>query len=159
MAAETELKFRVPGRKLKALEKPRIAGAKSSEASTSDLVSTYFDTAKHKLKRHGLTLRVRYDGHNYVQTIKSGAGPQLERGEWESELRDEAFDLEKAEGTPLEELASGRLRRKLKRCSRRRCGASRCRCGRSGARSSSPSTAGTQQPAIGPVRSRRSSSS
>ncbi|MES5488313.1 CHAD domain-containing protein [Bradyrhizobium sp. INPA03-11B] len=114
MAAETELKFRVPGRKLKALEKPRIAGAKTGEPSTSDLVSTYFDTAKQKLKRHGLTLRVRYDGHDYVQTIKSGAGPQFARGEWESELRDDAFDLEKAEGTPLEEFASGRLRRKLK---------------------------------------------
>ncbi|TWB98327.1 inorganic triphosphatase YgiF [Bradyrhizobium macuxiense] len=114
MAAETELKFRVPARKLKALEKPRIGGAKSGEPSTSDLVSTYFDTAKHKLKRHGLTLRVRYDGHDYVQTIKSGAGPQFERGEWETELENDAFDLDKAEGSPLEGLASGGLRRKLK---------------------------------------------
>ncbi|MGF6306372.1 inorganic triphosphatase YgiF [Bradyrhizobium sp. i1.8.4] len=114
MAAETELKFRVPGRKLKALEKPRIAGAKSGEPSASDLVSTYFDIAKHKLKRHGLTLRVRRDGRDYVQTIKSGAGPQFERGEWETELEDDGLDLDKAEGTPLEELASGKLRRKLK---------------------------------------------
>ncbi|MGY4477204.1 CYTH and CHAD domain-containing protein [Bradyrhizobium sp. USDA 3364] len=114
MAVETELKFRVPGRKLRALEKPRIAGAKSGEPSASDLVSTYFDTARHKLKRHGLTLRVRSDGRDHVQTIKSRAGPQFERGEWETELEDDALDLDKAEGTPLEELASGRLRRKLK---------------------------------------------
>ncbi|MCC8981566.1 CYTH and CHAD domain-containing protein [Bradyrhizobium acaciae] len=114
MAAETELKFRVPPRKLKALEKPRIAGSKSGEPSGSDLLSTYFDTGKYKLKRHGLTLRVRWDGHDHVQTIKSGAGPRFERGEWETGLADGSLDLDKAEGTPLESLASGRLRHKLK---------------------------------------------
>ncbi|MGX1347075.1 inorganic triphosphatase YgiF [Bradyrhizobium elkanii] len=114
MAAETELKFRVPARKLKGLTKPRIAGSKSGAPSESDLVSTYFDTTKHKLRRHGLTLRVRRDGANYVQTIKSGAGPQFERGEWETDLADGHLDLDKAVGTPLEKLASDRLRHKLK---------------------------------------------
>jgi inorganic triphosphatase YgiF len=62
MAVETELKFRIPARSLKALPKSQIAGGKVGERIESDLVSTYFDTGKHKLKRHGLSLRVRQDG-------------------------------------------------------------------------------------------------
>jgi CYTH domain-containing protein len=59
MAVETELKFNVPAARLKALAKPRFRGGKIGAPTEHDLVSTYFDTAKHKLKRHGLTLRVR----------------------------------------------------------------------------------------------------
>jgi inorganic triphosphatase YgiF len=113
MAVETELKFRVSARKLEELVKPRIAGSKSGAPSERDLVSTYFDTARHKLKRHGLTLRVRQDGSRHIQTIKSAAGAQFGRGEWETELEDGHLDLDKAEGTPLEALVSGKLRHKL----------------------------------------------
>jgi len=49
MAVETELKFRIPARSLKALTKSQIAGGKVGERTESDLVSTYFDTGKHKL--------------------------------------------------------------------------------------------------------------
>ncbi|WGS19629.1 MULTISPECIES: CYTH and CHAD domain-containing protein [unclassified Bradyrhizobium] len=114
MAIETELKFRVPAQKLKALVRPRIAGSRSGEPSEGDLVSTYFDTAKRKLKRRGFTLRIRQDGGRHVQTIKSAGGVGFGRGEWESELEDSEPDLGKAEGTPLDAFASRKLRHELK---------------------------------------------
>ncbi|MCA6122599.1 CHAD domain-containing protein [Bradyrhizobium sp. WSM 1704] len=114
MAVETELKFRVPARKLKALMKPRIAGSKGGEPSESNLVSTYFDTARHKLKRHGLTLRVRQDGGKHIQTVKSARSPRFGRGEWETEIKDDKPDPGKASGTPLDAFASKKLCNRLK---------------------------------------------
>jgi len=114
MAVETELKFHVPAARLRELQKPRFRGGRIGAPSEHDLVSTYFDTAKHKLKRHGLTLRVRRDGNNYVQTVKSANGAQFGRSEWETEIKDSAPDLGKVDDTPLEQFASKKLRRKLK---------------------------------------------
>jgi inorganic triphosphatase YgiF len=114
MAVETELKFRIPARSLKALAKSQIAGGKVGERTESDLVSTYFDTGKHKLKRRGLSLRVRQDGEKQIQTVKSANAAQFGRGEWETEIADDVPDLGKADGTPLEQFAPKKLRRKLK---------------------------------------------
>ncbi|OAF04857.1 hypothetical protein AYJ54_23675 [Bradyrhizobium centrolobii] len=114
MAVEAELKFHVPARHLAALAKGRVPGGKAGTRAGSDLLSTYFDTAKCKLKRHGLTLRVRRDGHKHVQTVKSANGAQFGRDEWESEIQDDTPQLGKADGTPLEPIASKKLRRKLK---------------------------------------------
>jgi inorganic triphosphatase YgiF len=112
MSVETELKFRVAPRKLALLAKARLAGARRGDRSEQDLVSTYFDTTKHKLKRNGLTLRVRRADDNYVQTVK--AGTSVTRGEWEAALDDAAPDLAKTKKTPLEKLITKKLRRKLK---------------------------------------------
>ncbi|TAI61776.1 CHAD domain-containing protein [Bradyrhizobium sp. Leo170] len=114
MAVETELKFRVAARNLKSLAGWRIPGGKMGERSESDLLSTYFDTGKHKLKRHGLTLRVRQNGSTNIQTIKSANGAQFGRGEWEAEIKNGTPDLREADNTPLEPLASRKLQRKLK---------------------------------------------
>jgi inorganic triphosphatase YgiF len=114
MSVEAELKFRVAPRKLSSLAKARLAGARRGDRFEQDLVSTYFDTAKHKLKRNGLTLRVRQAGDNYVQTVKAGTSGLLARGEWEAELDGAAPDLAKAKKTPLEKLATKKLHRKLK---------------------------------------------
>jgi inorganic triphosphatase YgiF len=114
MAVETELKFRIPARSLKALPKSQIAGGKVGERTETDLVSTYFDTGKHKLKRHGLSLRVRQDGEKQIQTVKWANAAQFGRGEWETEIADDVPDLGKADGTPLEQFALKKLRRKLK---------------------------------------------
>ncbi|WP_454631462.1 CYTH and CHAD domain-containing protein [Bradyrhizobium cenepequi] len=114
MAVETELKFRVATRNLRSLAGWRIPGGKMGERSDSDLVSTYFDTGKHKLKRHGLTLRVRQNGDKNIQTVKSANGAQFGRGEWEAEIENGVPDLREADDTPLEPLASRKLRRKLK---------------------------------------------
>jgi inorganic triphosphatase YgiF len=114
MGTETELKFRVPARDLRTLASGQIPVGRIGQRSESDLVSTYFDTGKHKLKRHGLSLRVRRADGRHIQTIKSGSAAQLARGEWETEVKDAAPDLGKADGTPLEHLVSRKLGRKLK---------------------------------------------
>ena len=114
MAIEAELKFRVPARKLTALANSRIPGGKVGERSDSDLVSTYFDTGKQRLKRHGLSLRVRRNGNQHIQTVKSENSAQFGRDEWETEIKDGAPDLGKAADTPLEQFALKKLRRKLK---------------------------------------------
>ena len=72
MSIEAELKFRVAPRKLSSLANVRLAGARRGDRSEQNLVSTYFDTTKHKLRRNGLTLRVRQGDDNYVQTVKAG---------------------------------------------------------------------------------------
>jgi inorganic triphosphatase YgiF len=114
MGLETELKFRVPASSFKILAGGRIPGAQAGQRSENDLVSTYFDTAKHKLKRHGLSLRVRRTGDRHVQTIKMASGGSVGRGEWETEIKNGAPDLAKADGTPLARYASKKLLRKLK---------------------------------------------
>ncbi|WGD55464.1 CHAD domain-containing protein [Bradyrhizobium sp. CB1650] len=114
MAVEAELKFHVPARHLAAIAEGRVPSGKVEARSVGDLLSTYFDTARCKLKRNGLTLRVRRDGHKHVQTVKSANGTEFGRGEWESEIKDDAPHLGKADGTPLEPIASKKLRRKLK---------------------------------------------
>jgi inorganic triphosphatase YgiF len=114
MGLETEIKFRMPKRNLGSSSRLRVPGCKIGERSESDLLSTYFDTRKHKLKRRGLLLRVRQTGGKHVQTIKKTSGAQLRRGEWETEIAGRTPDLDEANGTPLQRLASNKLQRKLK---------------------------------------------
>jgi inorganic triphosphatase YgiF len=114
MGVETELKFRVPAHGLQGLAKGRIPGGRAKAREESQQVSTYFDTAKHKLKRHGLSLRVRQKGDKHIQTIKSAAGAQFGRREWETEIEGNTPDFEKVDGTPLQQLASKKLLRRLK---------------------------------------------
>ena len=114
MGVETEVKFRVPRQNIAALPRLKIPGSRVGEGSESDLISTYFDTRKRKLKRHGLVLRVRQTGGKHIQTIKKVSAGNLGRGEWESEVKDGGPDLGEADGTPLQEIASKKLRRKLR---------------------------------------------
>jgi inorganic triphosphatase YgiF len=114
MGVETELKFRAPGHELQNLALGQVPGARTGARVESVLVSTYFDTAKQKLRRHGLSLRVRQVGDKRIQTIKSTSGAQFGRGEWESEIEGDTPDLNKAEGTPVERFASKKFRKKLR---------------------------------------------
>jgi inorganic triphosphatase YgiF len=114
MGVETEIKFRMPKRNLGSSSRLKVPGCKIGARSESDLQSTYFDTRKHKLKRRGLLLRVRQTDGKHIQTIKQTSGAQLGRGEWETEIGSRTPDLDEANGTPLERLASNKLRRKLK---------------------------------------------
>jgi inorganic triphosphatase YgiF len=114
MDVETELKFRLPARKIRMLARGQIRVGKIGERKDANLVSTYFDTGKYTLRRHGLSLRIRQTGDKYIQTIKSAPGVQFGRGEWETEVEGNTPDLSKIDGTPLERLASKNLRRKLK---------------------------------------------
>ena len=63
----------------------------------------YYDTPASDLAEAGFALRVRHDGRKHVQTIKqaSADGGALHRGEWETAVEDEGFDLKAARRTPL----------------------------------------------------------
>jgi triphosphatase len=110
---EIELKLEVPPDRVDRL--PVLRGIKPDKSKT--LLSVYFDTAKQKLRRNGLLLRVqRVDGH-YVQTIKKRGGRSVglfERNEWECDLVDGRPDLDAAQATPLASLLNKKLRRNLK---------------------------------------------
>ena len=104
---ELEIKLTLPPETVGQVKKiPLIKAAKTSPKRATEL-SVYFDTDKHKLRKHGLMLRVRRIGNRYLQTIKAdgNAGP-FERGEWESEIADGEPDLSLARKTPLKPIMS-----------------------------------------------------
>ncbi len=113
MNAETELKFRISPHKLSSILRSGAAGQRRDK-SEQTLVSTYYDTNRHKLRRHDLTLRVRKIEDRYVQTVKAGSAGGVRRGEWEHEVSGANPDLAKTSHTPLRRLATGKLPRKLK---------------------------------------------
>jgi inorganic triphosphatase YgiF len=115
MGTENEVKFEVSADDLH-----KLAASRSLQPSDGQLVkhkylvSTYFDTPKHVLRRNGVSLRVREVGKKRVQTIKTASnGIALGRGEWEHKLDSNEPDLRAARGTALEPLLSKRLRRDL----------------------------------------------
>src|SRR5262249_5981282 len=115
MGIETEIKFEVaPG------DLQKLAAARSLRPSDGQLVehrhlvSTYFDTPNHLLKKSGISLRVRQSGKKRIQTIKTAAnGVAVERGEWEKRIKGDEPDLRAARGTPLQRLLSKGLKRDL----------------------------------------------
>jgi triphosphatase len=110
---EVELKLELAPTSLPALKRvPLLRSFKTPPRSTTE-VSVYFDTKKHKLRRKGLTLRVRRVGDRRVQTIKAG-NSAFERGEWEAEIASDEPDLSLATGTALEPLVNDKLSRQLK---------------------------------------------
>ncbi|AMA56905.1 CYTH and CHAD domain-containing protein [Bradyrhizobium sp. CCGE-LA001] len=114
MTTETELKFRIAPRKLSSILLSGGASRRRPDVSRQSLISTYYDTTKHKLRRHGLTLRVRKVEDRYVQTVKSGGTGGVTRGEWEHEVSGARPDLKKTKHTPLRDLATRKFPRKLR---------------------------------------------
>lgn len=113
MAIETELKFRLPARSLAALTNDRFSRFRRG-TTRQTLVSTYFDTLKHKLKQRGVTLRIRQAGDRKIQTVKAAGSGRVGRGEWEAEVGGLTPDLRKASDTPLGKFGAKKLRRKLR---------------------------------------------
>ena len=115
MGIETEIKFEVSPADLEKLAASRSLRPNDGElVRHRHLVSTYFDTPKHVLRRNGMSLRVRQAGKKHIQTIKTSSnGVALGRGEWEKRVDGSQPDLRAARGTPLQRLLSKRLRRKL----------------------------------------------
>lgn len=115
---EIELKLEVPADSLARLTRSsliRAAGKRSSRPAT--LVSVYFDTDKLKLRKKGLSLRVRRTGRRHVQTIKQDADASaalLARNEWERDIASMQPDFDAAIDTALAPLLSKKLRRSLK---------------------------------------------
>ncbi|BDB28848.1 CYTH and CHAD domain-containing protein (plasmid) [Cupriavidus sp. P-10] len=95
---ENELKFEVAGDQDAAIrELPTLLDAELLSPQEQALESEYFDTPDFLLRRNGAALRVRRDGDQIVQTLKS-TGEQragiFEREEYESELKEAKPDLE-----------------------------------------------------------------
>ena len=112
---EVELKLELPPASLPSIRQVPLLMALKPSPSRAAEISVYFDTDKYKLRKNGLMLRVRRIGHRHVQTIKasSSSGP-FERGEWENQIAGNEPDLSLAKDSPLERLASDKLRRQLK---------------------------------------------
>jgi inorganic triphosphatase YgiF len=87
---EIELKLAAPAPELEKLEHSILALPNSRLENKSDLVNTYFDTRTCALHRRRMTLRVRRQGRQFVQTVKADTRSKLdflERRERETPLR------------------------------------------------------------------------
>src|SRR5258708_23969141 len=113
---EIELKLEVPVEGLRKLERSRLLRGNLPREG-AELVSVYFDTQRLKLRKKGVSLRVRHIGGQHLQAIKRnepGNGAALSRNEWETEIDGKNLDFEAARGTALEPLLTGKVRRALK---------------------------------------------
>lgn len=101
---ETELKLKIAAADLARMrEHPLLAELATAAPREHDLTDTYYDTPALDLWRAGLSLRVRRDGEDLVQTVKTAAGasPILhQRGEWEARL-----DAPQPDATTLADIA------------------------------------------------------
>lgn len=107
MILEQEIKLTIMSDQILDLSVLPIAGYQRSSIETIHLVSTYFDTPSFNLAKQGLGLRLRFDGRNWLQTVKEKG--QIENGlhqrmEWEHLLPSKAFNLALLKQTPLQEL-------------------------------------------------------
>jgi triphosphatase len=112
---EIELKLDVPPDYARSVERlPLLKGAKPAHIET--LRAVYFDTDKLKLRKNGLSLRVRSSDGRYRQTIKQRGARSagfFDRNEWETETAHRRPDLDAAQRTGLKRLLSKKLRRNL----------------------------------------------
>jgi inorganic triphosphatase YgiF len=106
MAAEIEIKLEVPALSAqRLLKRPWLRQLECGAAERRRLVSVYYDTQKRKLRRNGVSLRVRRDGGKYVQTVKAdprGAKGPFGRAEWETGIDHPRPDRSLAQGTALD---------------------------------------------------------
>jgi triphosphatase len=113
---EIELKLEIPVEGLRKLDLSQLLRRNQLPREGAELVSVYFDTPSLKLRKKGISLRVRHVGGQHLQTIKCnepGNGATLSRNEWETEIDGNSLDLEAARGTALQPLLTGRVRRAL----------------------------------------------
>jgi triphosphatase len=101
---EIEIKFTTPAEAWPQLKRSLPAKG-GMRGKASRLVSVYFDTDKFDLHKHGVSMRVRRNGRQRLQTIKADNGSSLStRGEWEREVRSDSPDLNAAQDTPAAKL-------------------------------------------------------
>src|SRR5262249_26131803 len=117
MGHEVELKLEVPAKSIAELKRMRSLQRRNEHAHDKELVSVYFDTAKHKLRKHGMSLRVRHIGDARVQTVKANrqsAVGLFQRHEWEAPIKSDTPDLRKVRRTALDNLNGRKLAHALK---------------------------------------------
>jgi triphosphatase len=102
---EVELKLEVEPDDLdKVLAHPLLCSNAGKASRKQRLHSTYFDTPDHVLKQAGISLRIRRNGTQRIQTIKAAqvsSGVALTREEWEHEVDSDQPDLAVAKQTAL----------------------------------------------------------
>ena len=115
---EIELKLELPEQALARLARtPLLRTVRNETRPPASLVSVYYDTDTQKLRKHGLTLRVRRIGRHYVQTIKREDGASsalMGRCEWEHDIAGNKPNFALAEDTGLESILSKKLQARLK---------------------------------------------
>lgn len=107
---EIELKLQVPEHAREAVQ----AAVSTTTAQRTHLQAIYFDTADRRLARAGMSLRLRKEGRQWVQTTKAGGLHAMQRMEHEVVLRGvagnaPAIDLQRHVGTPLGDLLTETL--------------------------------------------------
>ncbi|WP_024514057.1 CYTH and CHAD domain-containing protein [Bradyrhizobium sp. Tv2a-2] len=92
---EIELKLVVDPEQLAGFNEASIIAANArSKGSRKHLKTIYYDTPEQKLRRQGLTLRVRQSGTRFTQTVKTESDDDpLTRGEWEASVPSTAPDV------------------------------------------------------------------
>jgi triphosphatase len=99
MNTETEIKLRVSRNTLTALrEHPLLKKRIKSGWERHELANQYFDTPEHALAAARVALRIRKDGEQYIQTLKTrgrSIAGLSQRGEWEWPLEKAKLDLKK----------------------------------------------------------------
>lgn len=104
---ETELKLRVSQADI-AMLREQIAQTGTCRARAAHwLDARYVDTSDCALARQGMSLRVRSDGSQWVQTLKTGRaafGGLHQCEEWESVVADDRIDIDKLRSAPMEDL-------------------------------------------------------
>jgi triphosphatase len=113
-AKEVEVKLQLPSASAARLRKVPLLRDADGATHKQNQISVYFDTEKLKLRKHGLTLRVRQVGKRYIQTIKSDNGGLFERGEWEAEVGSDRPDLTRGDTSALNALGIKKLRKELR---------------------------------------------
>ncbi len=114
---EIELKLEVPEQALARLTRnPLLRTIQDGTRRSTSLVSLYYDTDSQKLRKHGLTLRVRRIGRRYLQTIKreNNTSTFMNRCEWEYDIAAAKPNLALAEDTGLEPILNKKLQAQLK---------------------------------------------
>lgn len=132
---EIELKLEVDPKDVARLKR-RLSQLSVTKPLARTLVSAYFDTARWVLREHRLSLRVRRIGHQYVQTVKSAAGPAAglyDRAEWEHPTHGPKPELSWAAETALGSLLHGELAGSLRPLFETRVRRTEYRLARSGA--------------------------
>jgi triphosphatase len=114
---EIELKLEVPPEGLRKLERSQLLRSSHFAGKEIDVISVYFDTGKLKLRKKGVSLRVRQIDGRFLQTVKRnelGNGAALSRDEWETEINGKNPDLKAARKTALGPLPAKKVCRDLK---------------------------------------------
>lgn len=99
MAKETEIKLRATAKTLAALrDSSLVEQRRSQEWQQRNLLNCYFDTPQYSLAHAQVALRIRQDGEQLIQTLKtkgSSVAGLSERNEWDWDISQNELDVEK----------------------------------------------------------------